>query len=98
MKLNDALHAVVQATAESPKLSAVVSTATASLGVASAMEVISGALSTLALLAGIVASTVLARVHWQLYKNHVLQNKIFRQQLKELGGDPDEDEDYAKRA
>jgi len=90
MNYREELQAAVEAVATNPKVTMGVSAATASLGVASAAEIISGVLSGLAILAGIIATTLLARVHWALYKNHVLQNKILRQQFIELGGNPDE--------
>ncbi len=92
MKLSEELHAVLEAIASSAKLSVGISAVTASLGVASAADMISGALSSIAIVCGIVVTAMLGRVHWQAYENHLIQNKIFRRQLLELGGDPDKDE------
>lgn len=75
-----------------PKVTVSVAAATTSAGVASLADIMSGALSWAALAAGLIATVLLSRVHFIRYKNEVLQNKIFRAQLRELGGDPDKDE------
>lgn len=92
MNFRDELQAAAETVSANPKVLAGVSAATTSMGVASAADIMSGALATLAVLSGIVATILLGRVHWISYKNHVIQNKIFRQQLRDMGGDPDKDE------
>lgn len=91
MSLSDELQSAATEIASNPKILAGVSAATTSLGVASMTEVISGALSMLAIVAGIIATVLLGRVHWALYKNHMLQNKILRKQAIDAGIDPDKD-------
>jgi hypothetical protein len=86
------LHNAVEAVIASPKLTAGVSAATTSLGLASAADYISGAMSFMAILAGIIATMLLGRVHFAKYKNEVVHNKILRRQLIALGGDPDKDD------
>lgn len=92
MNFKDELQSAAEAVASNPKVLGGVAAATTSLGAASWTDVISGGLSMMAIIAGIIATTLLGRVHWAAYKNHILQNKIFRQQLIALGGDPDKDE------
>lgn len=92
MNYREELQIAVDAVVSSPKVLAGVSAATTTMGVASAAELIGGALSAVAILSGIIATALLGRVHWISYKNQVIQNKIFRHQLRELGGDPDSDE------
>ncbi len=93
MKFSDELSAVSEAIASSAKLSVGVSAATASLGIASAADFISGPLSSIAMGMGIIATVLVIRIHLQVHKNHVVQNKIYRRQLISMGGDPDADED-----
>ena len=88
MNYSDEFHVAVEAVASSPKLLAGVSAATTSLGVASFADLISGALSGLAILTGVIASMLLGRVHWISYKNQVLQNKILLRQLRDIEGEP----------
>lgn len=92
MKWSDALQIVVEGIAASPKLSAGVSLTTASLGVASATEVFSGLLSSLAIVGGLVVTFLLGRVHWETHKNLKLQHKMLRHQLEAAGLDPDEED------
>lgn len=92
MNLNEELRSAAESVASNPKVLGGVSAATASLGVASMTQMISGVLSLLAIVAGIIATGLLGRVHWALYKNHVLQNKILRKQAFDVGIDPDKDE------
>lgn len=92
MNFKSEFNAVLEAVVNSPKMLGGVGAATTSLGVSSMVGVISGALSMLAIIAGIIATFLLGRVHWAAYKNHMIQNKIFRKQLIELGGDPDKDD------
>lgn len=92
MNFRDELIAAAEAVASNPKVTVGVSMATSSLGVASATELISGALSGAAILSGIVATVLLGRVHWTNQKNLAIQNQILRRQLQEMGGDPDLDE------
>jgi len=87
------LQSAVAEAANSPKFSATVATTTTSLGMASIADLISGALAALAMVAGIIVTILLGRVHLASYNTHVLQNKILRQQLRDLGGDPDKDDD-----
>lgn len=89
MNLTEELHAAVAEVANNPKMSAVVSTTTAWLGLASVADWISGALSSLAIIVGIIVTAMLGRVHFQTSKNLLLDNKIKRKQLIDLGGDPD---------
>lgn len=93
MSLRDELLDAAEALISSPKLMAGVSAATTSLGLASATELISGVMSSLAILAGIVATFLLGRVHFAKYKNEMVTNKILRRQLIALGGDPDKDDE-----
>jgi hypothetical protein len=92
MNFRNELLSAAETVASNPKVSAGVSAVTTGLGVASATEWISGPLSSVAILAGIIATVMLARVHWETHKNQVLQNKILRKELIKLGGDPDADE------
>ncbi len=92
MNFRDELQSAVETVIASPKVLAGVSAATTSMGVASAADIMSGTLAMLAVLSGIVATILLGRVHWISYKNQVIQNKIFRQQLRDMGGDPDKDD------
>jgi hypothetical protein len=86
------LGAIAEEMMSGPKVTVSVAAATTSAGVASLADIMSGALSWAALAAGLIATILLSRVHFIRYKNEVLQNKIFRAQLRELGGDPDKDE------
>ncbi len=92
MNYRDELMSAAEAMASNPKVLATVAGATSSLGVATWNELISGVLSGAAIMSGIIATILLGRVHWVSYKNQVIQNKIFRKQLRDLGGDPDSDE------
>jgi hypothetical protein len=89
MSYQSELQSVVTQAANDPKTSAGVSVATALLGGASVADLIQGSLSFLAILAGFVVTCLLGRVHLQQHRNDRLQNQILRQQLRELGGDPD---------
>lgn len=80
-EFQSALDQVIQ----SPKTLATISVATASMGAASFTDVARGALSLLAILAGVIATLLLCRVHWAKYKNERLQNRILRQQLLDMG-------------
>lgn len=91
MSLNEELRNAAAEIASSPKVLGGVSAATTSLGLASITDVITGSLAIVATSAGIIATFLLGRVHWAAYKNHMLQNKILRKQLIEVGGDPDEE-------
>lgn len=91
MNFRDELQSAVAEMASNPKVLGGVSAATTSLGLASVTEVISGALSMLAITSGIIATILLGRVHWALYKNHMLQNKILRKQALDAGIDLDKD-------
>lgn len=91
MNLRDELVSAVSAIGSSPKVLGGVAATTTSLGVASMAEFIHGALSSCALLAGICATLLLGRVHWAVYKNRMLENKLLRKQLIDIGLDPDKD-------
>ncbi len=93
MSLQDELKNAVIDAANNPKVAATVTTATTSLGVASITDLISGALAVLAMVAGLIVTILLGRVHWASYRTQQLHNMILRRQLRELGGDPDKDED-----
>lgn len=84
------LSAIAEEAASNPKVTAMVATTTTSLGIANLANVFDGLLSWAAVAAGLVATVLLARVHFAKYKNEVVQNKILRLQLKGMGGDPDD--------
>lgn len=87
MNLQDALQSTIHAAASSPKVATAVSTATATLGAASFADLIQGPLSCLAIIAGVIATFLLGRVHWMTGKNRDLENKILRKQAQDLGID-----------
>jgi hypothetical protein len=87
------LQSAVSEAASNPKLTGAISTATASLGVASFTDLITGALAVLATVAGTVVTILLGRVHLASYRTQQLQNKLLRQQLISMGGDPDKDDE-----
>jgi hypothetical protein len=93
MSLPDELKSAVLSAANNPKVAASVTTATTSLGFASITDLISGALALAAMIAGLIVTVLLGRVHWASYKTQSLHNMILRRQLRELGGDPDRDEE-----
>lgn len=93
MSLQDELKNAVLEAANNPKVAAAVTTATTSLGLASITDVINGALAFAAMVAGLIVTVLLGRVHWASYKTQQLHNMILRRQLRELGGDPDKDEE-----
>jgi FlaG/FlaF family flagellin (archaellin) len=61
--------------------------------VASFTDLITGALAVLATVAGTVVTILLGRVHLASYRTQQLQNKLLRQQLISMGGDPDKDDE-----
>lgn len=93
MSLQDELKGAVLNAANNPKVAASITTATTSLGVASITDLINGALAVLAMVAGLVVTILLGRVHWASYNTQRLHNMILRRQLRELGGDPDKDDE-----
>jgi hypothetical protein len=92
MNLSEELNDAVQAAASNPKVLAAVSGTTTALGAASITEVVGGLLSYSAMCAGIVATILLGRVHWATYKRQILEAKLLKKQLHDLGVDPDADE------
>lgn len=86
------LQSVAQDVVGSPKVLATVAGATASLGMVGLSDLMRGALSASAILAGIIATILLGRVHWAKYKNERLKNRILRRQLSELGETVGDDE------
>ena len=73
----------------SPRLFAAVGSTTAALGALSFTEIIHGAFSGFAVLAGTAATVLLARNHIIEFKNKKLQNQILRHQVKAIGETPD---------
>lgn len=93
MKFQSELQSAVQQLAESPKVTGIVAAATTSVGLASYTDLIRGALSVVAVLAGIFATAILARVNWIKYRNEELKNRILTKQATELGIDLTKDEE-----
>lgn len=79
------LQSVSEQILQSPKTTAAVSVTTASLGLAGIADLANGVMYAGATLAGIISTLLLGRVHWAKYKNEVLQNRILRKQLEDLG-------------
>ena len=92
MNFYSELQSSAQTGASNPKVFAAVSGATAALGGATITDLITSALSYGAMLSGIIATILLGRVHWASYKNHMLQTKILKKQLRDLNIDPDSEE------
>ncbi len=89
MSFQNELSEAVQSAASNPKVMTVVSGATTALGAAGITDMLRGPLFLVATCAGIAATALLGRVHWATYKNQILQTKILRRQLADLGVDPD---------
>jgi hypothetical protein len=92
MSLSNELHDAAQAAASSPKVLAAVSGTTTALGAAGLTDIVGGVLSYSAMCAGIVATILLGRVHWATYKRQILEAKLLKKQLYDLGVDPEADE------
>lgn len=75
--MKDSIRDAVLEAVNSPKVAVAVSTATTAIGAAAAGELIHGILVNLSMLAGIIASSVLIKVHWTRYK-------ILKRQLDNL--------------
>lgn len=93
MRFHEELHGVLQQVAESPKATGIVAAATTSLGLASFTDILRGALSVAAVLAGLIATTILARVNWVKFRNEEIKNRILTKQAGELGIDLTRDEE-----
>lgn len=85
----DELPLIAREAVASPKVLATVATTTATIGGASAAELIHGFFSGLAMVVGVVATILLSRNHFIDFRNKKLQNKILRKQVTDLGLDPD---------
>lgn len=87
MNFLDGLQSTLHEVASNPKVATAVSVTTATLGAASFADLIQGFLSCVAIAAGVIATILLARVHWVTGKNRDLENKILRKQAENLGID-----------
>lgn len=85
MSYENELQSTVEQIAQSPKTLATVSATTATLGAAGMTSALQGWLSIFAILAGVIATALLCRVHWAKYQNERLQNRILKQQLLDMG-------------
>ena len=92
MLLREELQSVVEAVASNPKLSAAVSTVTATLGTAWYAEAIQGFGAAVAIVVGILSTVALIRVHLKTSEKLTLENKILRHQARNLGIDLSQDE------
>jgi len=81
--MSDSIRDAVIEAANSPKVAVAVSTATTAIGAAAAGELIHGILVNLSMMIGIIASSVLIKVHWTRYK-------ILKRQLDNLESLPEE--------
>ena len=88
MNWSEELKTAGEAVVNSPRVIGAVGGATASLGVANLTQIFQGALSTIAIIAGILATLLLSRKHWADYKNSIIQGKILTAQLEAMGVDP----------
>lgn len=87
MRYLSELQSVALQAIESPKATALVAGSTTAAGLASFADLIHGMFSTSAIIAGVIATALLARVHWKKYQNEVLKNRILRKQAESLGID-----------
>ena len=88
MNWSEELKTAGEAAVSSPRLIAASAAATTSLGAANLAQIFQGALSTIAIIAGILATLLLSRKHWADYKNSIIQGKILTAQLEAMGVDP----------
>jgi len=77
MSANGSLANAISEAASNPKLAATVSTTTAAVGAMAAGDFIHGALVNLSMMAGIIVTLLLGRVHWAKYK-------LLKRQLSDL--------------
>lgn len=84
----DELLTAGESLVSSPKLTALAAGTTTTLGIANLAEIFQGALSTIGIIAGILATILLSRKHWIDYKNGLVQNKILTAQLEAMGAEP----------
>ncbi len=87
MQFQDELKAIAEEVASSPRVSATIQVATATLGTAWFADLIQGTLSAVAILSGVIATFLLGRVHWITAQNRQIENKLLRDQAKKLGID-----------
>lgn len=92
MKFLSELQATAQQLVENPKTTGVVATVTASLGMASFADVLKGAVGFAAVVAGLIATILLGRVHWINFENEKINNRMLRKQAADMGIDLSKDE------
>lgn len=85
MNLRTELQSAVQEAASNPKVSSAIQVATATLGAASFAELIQGFLSVVAIISGVIATLLLARVHWMTGRQRDLEYQILKKQARDLG-------------
>lgn len=85
MNLRSELQSAVQEAASNPKVASTVQVATATLGAASFADLIQGFLSVLAIISGVIATLLLARVHWMTGRQRDLEYQILKKQARDLG-------------
>lgn len=89
MTWRDELQAIAGDLMTSPKTTAAAASVTASLGAATAMDIIRGAFALAAIAASVIATLALARFHIAGERNERLKNKLLKKQLSDLGIDPE---------
>jgi hypothetical protein len=87
-ELQTGAQALVETVVTSPRLLGGAIAGTTSLSIANALEMFQGTLSACGIVTGMIATVLLARVHWIKYKNEVVQNKILTAQLASMGAEP----------
>ena len=85
MNLRSEFQSAVQEAASNPKVASTVQVATATLWAASFADLIQGVLSVLAIISGVIATLLLARVHWMTGRQRDLEYQILKKQARDLG-------------
>jgi hypothetical protein len=87
MKYLDELHVMVQEMADSQKATAIIAATTTSVGLFTAVDLLRGAASVAAVIIGMIATGILARLNWVRVRNEELNNAILRKQAADMGID-----------
>lgn len=91
MSLKNELKSMVQEAASNPKVASTVQVTTATLGAASFADLIQGVLSTMAIISGVIATLLLARVHWMTGRQRDLEYKMLKKKARDMGIDVPKD-------